>query len=133
MSKSFKDLQAISSAILEGNFEKKKAPTAPMVETPTGRMPDIRNIEITADDMGTLLETTTKPNLSEDRVTEVKVIEERMTNLITQLKTLLGEAKQVLSEVTTVGMIGVNNKFSLHKGKKNEPRKVNKGNKSNSR
>lgn len=54
--------------------------------------------------------------------------ETRLKNLVLQLKSLLEEAHSVISEVTTTGMIGTNQKFVL--GKKNGSPKANKRNKS---
>jgi hypothetical protein len=60
-------------------------------------------------------------------VNEATVLKERLESLVESLKALLREAKEVMEEMTTTGMIGVN----LAPVKKNEPRKRNKRNKGN--
>jgi len=58
-------------------------------------------------------------------ITEATILKERLESLVENLKTLLREAKQVIEEMTTTGMIGVN----LAPKNKNESRKRNKRNK----
>jgi len=60
-------------------------------------------------------------------ITEVTILKERLESLVENLKSLLREAKEVMEEMTTTGMIGVN----LAPVKKNGSRKRNKRNKSN--
>ena len=59
-------------------------------------------------------------------ITEATILKERLESLVENLKTLLREAKEVMEEMTTTGMIGVN----LAPVKKNGSRKRNKRNKS---
>jgi hypothetical protein len=59
-------------------------------------------------------------------ITEATILKERLESLVENLKTLLREAKEVMEEMTTTGMIGVN----LAPIKKNGSRKRNKRNKS---
>jgi hypothetical protein len=60
-------------------------------------------------------------------ITEATILKERLESLVENLKSLLREAKEVMEEMTTTGMIGVN----LAPVKKNGSRKRNKRNKSN--
>jgi hypothetical protein len=59
-------------------------------------------------------------------ITEATILKERLESLVENLKTLLREAKEVMEEMTTTGMIGVN----LAPIKKNGSRKRNTRNKS---
>tara|TARA_A100001515_G_scaffold11922_1_gene9297 strand:- start:187 stop:594 length:408 start_codon:yes stop_codon:yes gene_type:complete len=59
-------------------------------------------------------------------ITEATILKERLESLVENLKSLLREAKEVMEEMTTTGMIGVN----LAPVKKNGSRKRNKRNKS---
>lgn len=79
-----------------------------------------------------------KPKLVESKVVEVeddvedldeaRILEEKINSLVSRLASLLKEAKEVMAEMTTVGMIGTNQKFSLKKKKKNGPAKTNSRN-----
>ena len=60
-------------------------------------------------------------------ITESTILKERLETLVESLKQLLKEARNVMEEMTTTGMIGVN----LAPVKKNGSRKRNKRNKSN--
>ncbi len=60
-------------------------------------------------------------------ITEATILKERLETLVEHLKQLLKEARDVMEEMTTTGMIGVN----LAPVKKNGSRKRNKRNKSN--
>lgn len=62
-----------------------------------------------------------------------EVVVQKAQTLVKKLSELLQEAKVVIEEMTTCGMIGTNQKFTLKpkkKGLKNGPLKVNQGNKS---
>jgi hypothetical protein len=72
-----------------------------------------------------------KPTVTPEPIVEdaVSISETKISNLISKLNSLLQEAKTVITELTTVGMIGTNQKFVLNKKKtKNEPNKTNKRN-----
>ena len=60
-------------------------------------------------------------------INEAAVLKERLETLVESLKKLLREAKDVMEEMTTTGMIGVN----MAPVKKNGSRKRNKRNKGN--
>tara|TARA_R100001460_G_scaffold83686_4_gene124608 strand:- start:1877 stop:2284 length:408 start_codon:yes stop_codon:yes gene_type:complete len=60
-------------------------------------------------------------------ITEATILKERLETLVESLKQLLKEARDVMEEMTTTGMIGVN----MAPVKKNGSRKRNKRNKSN--
>ena len=60
-------------------------------------------------------------------ITEATILKERLESLVENLKTLLKEAKEVMEEMTTTGMIGVN----MAPVKKNGSHKRNKRNKGN--
>ena len=60
-----------------------------------------------------------------EAITEAAILKERLESLVESLKTLLREAKEVIEEMTTTGMIGVN----LAPKKKNGSHKRNKRNK----
>ncbi len=60
-------------------------------------------------------------------ITEGTVLKERLETLVESLKELLKEARNVMEEMTTTGMIGIN----MAPVKKNGSRKRNKRNKSN--
>tara|TARA_S200002703_G_scaffold20257_1_gene16511 strand:- start:394 stop:831 length:438 start_codon:yes stop_codon:yes gene_type:complete len=69
-------------------------------------------------------------------ITEATVLKERLETLVENLKALLKEAKNVMQEMTTCGMIGVGAAKALPRGddtyppvKKDGSRKRNKGNK----
>lgn len=73
-------------------------------------------------------------------ITEATILKERLETLVENLKQLLKEAKNVMEEMTTCGMIGVGAAKALPRGddsyppvypKKNGSRKRNKRNKSN--
>ena len=64
----------------------------------------------------------------EDPEDKKQELVEKAQNLVQQLAALLKEAKTTIAEMTTVGMIGTNQKFTLGKkktAKKNGPRKPN--------
>ena len=68
--------------------------------------------------------------VEEERVDEA-AITNKVSDLVSKLSLLLQEAKTVIAEMTSCGMIGTNQKFVLgKKGKKNGPNKVTKRNKS---
>ena len=60
-------------------------------------------------------------------ISEASILKERLETLVEHLKKLLKEARDVMEEMTTTGLIGVN----LAPPKKNGSRKRNKRNKSN--
>jgi hypothetical protein len=64
----------------------------------------------------------------EEEINEEVVAENKLSDLVTRLSDLLKEAKQVINEMTTAGMIGTNQKFVLGKKKKNGLTKSNKRN-----
>lgn len=110
----------------------------------TSELPDISKVNVPNDFRAKLIESSlskTKKKVVEptvvveeekiDEETKILQLEEKIGNLISSLTSLLKEAKEVINEVTTVGMIGTNNKFTFKgKGKKNEPSKPNSRNKS---
>lgn len=64
------------------------------------------------------------------RVDEAAIVS-KVSSLVSKLSSLLQEAKMVIAEMTSCGMIGTNQKFVLgKKAKKNGPVKTNKRNKS---
>ena len=72
-----------------------------------------------------------EPVIEEQEVQEINesLIESKVTDLVAKLGSLLKEAKVVIEEMTSCGMIGTNQKFVLgKKGKKNGPPKTNKRN-----
>ena len=58
-------------------------------------------------------------------ITEATILRERLESLVENLKALLAEAREVMEEMTTTGMVSVN----LASKNKNGPRKRNKRNK----
>jgi len=57
-------------------------------------------------------------------ITEATILRERLESLVENLKALLAEAREVMEEMTTTGMVSVN----LASKNKNGPRKRNKRN-----
>ena len=85
----------------------------------TGEAPDVSDTTVTDDyitnilegSMGVTVERKKKVVIKEQNKTQpkpTKINEGKITDLITRLSSLLAEAKQMLSEMTTVGMIGTN-------------------------
>jgi hypothetical protein len=96
--------------------------------------PDISKIQLPDSLVESILEFSGKKPKVEavveevESVNEEQVIENKVTDLILKLNTLLKEARAVVQEMTTAGMIGTNQKFVLNKKKKNGPTKATKGN-----
>ena len=63
-------------------------------------------------------------------ITEATILKERLESLVENLKSLLGEAREVMEELNATGSFGVN-LAPAKKKKKNGSRKRNKRNKSN--
>lgn len=134
MSASTKDLLALSESIL--------AETPPVKEVVTNsRVVDdgLKAVVVPNEFVNQVVGFNTALNESSDPdkkqelmpefkpINEAAVLKERLESLVESLKSLLREAKEVMEEMTTTGMIGVN----LAPVKKNGPRKRNKRNKGN--
>jgi hypothetical protein len=135
MSASTKDLLALSEGIL--------AVPPPVVEAPVKTTPVVDDglkdvivpnayIEQVVG-FNTALNESSDPEKKQDLmpefepITEGTVLKERLETLVESLKELLKEARNVMEEMTTTGMIGIN----MAPVKKNGSRKRNKRNKSN--
>ena len=149
MSASTKDLLALSEGILAQTPPVKEA-SVPTVESPVMASPMVgRPVE----DGG--IESVVVPNSYVDQIvgfsnalnessdpekkqemmpvfepiSEAGILKERLETLVEHLKQLLKEARDVMEEMTTTGMIGIN--LTAKKKKKDGSRKRNKRNKSN--
>lgn len=82
-------------------------------------VPDVTDTNVSDDYIRSILEGTMGVSVEKKKKVAVKeqnkvqpkpakLNEEKLTDLITRLSSLLAEAKQMLSEMTTVGMIGTN-------------------------
>ena len=137
MSASTKDLLALTEGILS------ETPSVEKVAVPNheGRLvPDDGLKDVVVPDafvnqvvgFSEALNETSDPDKKQDLmpefepITEATILKDRLEALVESLKSLLKEAKDVMEEMTTTGMIGVN----LAPVKKNGSRKRNKRNKS---
>ena len=118
--KAFQALDAIFGDI------KKKPVLESAPQQPNSPNIDIRGVELSDSLVESILEFK-NPNHKPKPVVKKeikKVIEtdskDRLQDLIGKLTTLLQEAKQVIAEMTTAGMIGTNQKFTLGQKKKNK-------------
>lgn len=108
---------------------------SPKVETPIkskSQGVSIKNVKVPESMVESILGFATgkepKPEPEVDSIDEAVVIENKISDLVKRLNSLLVEAKQVLSEMcggmgTTTGMIGTNQKFVLGKKAKNKKKK----------
>lgn len=82
-------------------------------------VPDVSDASVSEDYISNILEGTMGVTVEKKKKVPVKehnklqskpakINEEKLTDLITRLSSLLAEAKQMLTEMTTVGMIGTN-------------------------
>lgn len=117
----------ISEQILNGMMTGDSTPT----KTPTvnkGQSLNIKNIKVPDSMVESIVGfATNKEEPSEvERIDEAVVVENKISDLVKRLNSLLVEAKQVLAEMcgTTTGMIGTNQKFVL--GKKTPGKKIKK-------
>lgn len=110
---------------------------SPTVETPIRSKSqgiNIKNVKVPESMVESILGFATgkEPEPEVESIDEAVVIENKISDLVKRLNSLLVEAKQVLSEMcggmgTTTGMIGTNQKFVLGrktgspKGKKKKP------------
>ena len=98
------------------------------------KAPDVPKVKITDDFLRTILESTVHKEVEtveepKEEINEQQIMEKKLSDLVQKLTSLLGEAKSVINELTTCGMIGV----GKAKGFKNGPVKSTKGNKRNIR
>lgn len=129
--------ESIFSSMMKGESPKTQT-QSPQNPTATKEVkysqPDIRSVKVSDSFAAAICEATTgkkvavnTPSISEDKVSS----ESKLESLVTRLADLIREAKSVLSEMTTAGAIGVNNKFvlsdkNLKKKKQNGLAKTNK-------
>jgi len=82
-------------------------------------VPDVTDTNVSEDYIANILEGTMGVTVERKKKVPIKeqqkiqskptkINEEKITDLITRLSSLLAEAKQMLNEMTTVGMIGTN-------------------------
>ena len=116
MSASTKDLLALSESILAETPPVKEvvAKTDPIVDDGLKAVivPDAFVDQIVGFN-GALNESSDPDKKQEmmpdfEPITEATILKERLESLVENLKTLLREAKEVMEEMTTTGMIGVN-------------------------
>jgi hypothetical protein len=135
MSASTKDLLALSESILAGTPPVKAvvAKTDPIIDD---GLKDVVVPNTFVDQVvgfNTALNESSDPDKKQEMmpefepITEATILKERLESLVENLKTLLKEAKEVMEEMTTTGMIGVN----MAPVKKNGSHKRNKRNKGN--
>lgn len=117
----------LSEQILQGMMTGEPTPT----KTPTvtkGQSLNIKNIKVPDSMVESIVGfATNKEEPSEvESIDEAVVVENKISDLVKRLNSLLVEAKQVLAEMcgTTTGMIGTNQKFVL--GKKAPNKKIKK-------
>tara|TARA_R100001460_G_scaffold12725_3_gene29071 strand:+ start:34561 stop:35031 length:471 start_codon:yes stop_codon:yes gene_type:complete len=126
MSASTKDLLALSEGILADPTPVKEVPvTNPMLDDGLKAVvvPD-SYVDQVLGFAGALRESTKTELIKESKVSEkpvqiseAELLEQKIQDLVERLKSLLGEAKDVLQEMTTVGSLGVGpqKKMSLKK------------------
>jgi len=132
---SFKDLMSATEDILGGVLQPKTKHYTPTgAEAKRVNMEDLRGIHVSDSLVESFISgsfPTVKPAhrqkevIEEDSLNEDD-LERKITSLIMRLSTLLKEARETLAEMTSVGMIGVNQKFTLHKKKKVKKNGLNK-------
>lgn len=116
----------ISEQILNGMMTGEPTPTKTPIAT-KGQSLNIKNIKVPDSIVESIVGfATNKEELPEvESIEEAVVVENKISDLVKRLNSLLIEAKQVLAEMcgTTTGMIGTNQKFVLGRktpGKKNK-------------
>ena len=117
----------ISEQILNGMMTGEPTPTKTLTVN-KGQSLNIKNIKVPDSMVESIVGfATNKEEPSEvESIDEAVVVENKISDLVKRLNSLLVEAKQVLAEMcgTTTGMIGTNQKFVL--GKKTPGKKIKK-------
>lgn len=111
-------------------------PEAPPLNTPMmkARTPDIQNVKLPDSMVNSIIESAfnvSKPiEEVQEEPEEIQINEsqarQKLNDLVLKLADLIKEAKTVLHEMTTTGMLGTNQKFLLLDKKKNGSNKSNK-------
>lgn len=92
-------------------------------------VPDVTDTNVSDDYIASILEGTMgvsiekknkKPIKEQQKKTSKKINEDKVNDLIQRLSSLLAEAKQMINEMTTVGMIGTNTLGGKSKKKVNK-------------
>jgi len=110
----------------------RKQTLAPREPTQTATSLDIRNVKVSDSFVGSIIESAfSVPKIEKEEPEEEQIneseVKEKLSDLVKRLAALVSEAKTVIQEMTTCGMIGTNQKFLLlDKKKKNGPSKTNK-------
>ena len=111
------DLQSESAAV--GNNTLKEFNNLP-------ESPDISDVEVPMDFVNSITGVKSPPKAREaliETATRKTNLEDKAKNIISQLSNLLTEAKEVINEMTTCGMISVNMAGPGHKHKKKSKKK----------
>lgn len=123
-----------SQRILAGMMGGGQKPTAPS-PAPMSKMPapDVRNIKVSEDQVAKIIAESfgSKPEVQEEPEVTNESADEKVTklnDLVQKLAKLVVEAKGIIQEMTTCGMLGTNQKFVLNdkKKKKNATSKLSK-------
>lgn len=126
-----------SADIFEKMFAESKGdivPERPPLNAPvvTAKSLDIRNVKISDSFATSIIESAfkTAPKVVEEapeqEAINEEVVKNKLQDLVVRLAGLIQEAKTVLHEMTTTGMLGTNQKFLLLDKKKNGSNKSNK-------
>ena len=126
--KSSANSAVLAEQILQGMISGDEKPISSPTPTRLDPGPNIKNVKVPDSMVESILGFATKKEDLKDieRFDEAQKVENKISDLVKRLSDLLKEAKEVMSEVTSTGMIASNQKFVL--GKKNEHRKTNKRN-----
>jgi len=127
-----KSAEDIFSKMMSGEEPNKSKSSTNSIGTPASTtILDIRKVPISNSFIDSILESSfNSPTKVEEVVEEEKIQEsetkDKLTDLVSRLAALIKEAKNVLQEMTTTGMLGTNQKFLLLDKKKNGTNKSNK-------
>jgi hypothetical protein len=121
----------LAEQILQGMAKGDENPISSPPQTKFNPGPNLKNIKVPDSLVESIVGFATNKEEPKklERFDEVAKVENKISDLVKRLSDLLKEAKQVMSEVTTVGVIASNQKSVLgKKAKNNEPSKINKRN-----
>lgn len=129
--KSSANSAVLAEQILQGMIRGDEKPISSPTQPKFNSGPNLKNIQVPDSLVESIVGfVTNKEEPKElERFDETAKVENKISDLVRRLSDLLKEAKEVMSEMTTVGMIAPNQKFVLGKKvNKNEPSKTNKRN-----
>ena len=128
--KSSANSAVLAEQILQGMIRGDEKPVSSPSHAKFNSGPNLKNIQVPDSLVESIVGFVTNKEESKEleRFDETAKVENKISDLVRRLGDLLKEAKEVMSEMTTVGMIASNQKFVLGRKVKNEPSKTNKRN-----